>query len=170
VFKLFLTLLVAFLVSGIGSCNEEKQHTGRVVKVRDGDSLLLEVAKKKVEVRLFGIDAPELNQPGGKSARDFLAGLVVGKKVTIKKMDMDRYGRVVALLYTTPHESLNERLLAGGYAWWYRKTANHYGNFESAYKKAKASKLGIWRFNNNELIPPWEWRSRYTEARGTYRR
>ena len=40
--------------------------TGKVVKVSDGDTIWVLDPKKKVKVRLLGIDAPEIKQAFGK--------------------------------------------------------------------------------------------------------
>jgi len=49
---------------------------GQVVGVADGDTLTLRVDGGNVRVRLDGIDAPELGQPYGKSARRSLAQII----------------------------------------------------------------------------------------------
>ena len=52
---------------------------GQVVGVPDGDTLTLRVDGGNLRVRLDGIDAPELGQPYGKSARRSLAQICRGK-------------------------------------------------------------------------------------------
>lgn len=47
----------------------------------DGDSLNVVSGSKYTSVRLFGIAAPELNEPGGKAALDFLERFAEGKPV-----------------------------------------------------------------------------------------
>lgn len=87
-----------------------------VLKVFDGDGFLtrlkvcdfversIDRTEVEVAVRLGFIDAPEIGQPGGKEARDFLSSLISGRNVWIdvlKKMDtgktVDGYGRIVAI-------------------------------------------------------------------------
>ena len=89
-----------------------------VLKVFDGDGFLTKIAlsqltgnpadraEKEAAIRLGFIDAPELEQRGGREARDFLTALIGGRNVWIDillKMDtgksVDRYGRVVAVPY-----------------------------------------------------------------------
>lgn len=60
----------------------------------------------EVTIRLGFIDAPEMEQPGGEEARDFLQSLIGGKNVDLAilmKMDtggiVDRHKRIVAVPY-----------------------------------------------------------------------
>lgn len=89
-----------------------------VLKVFDGDGFLTQIDRRhftdnpndhtevETTVRFGFIDAPELEQRGGREAREFLNALIGGRKVWIDiltKMDtgksVDRYGRVVAVPY-----------------------------------------------------------------------
>lgn len=72
-----------------------------LLSVLDGDTISV-VAKSGAEtrVRLYAIDAPELEQSGGYAARDFLERrLKSGGGFTMSTHYTDRYGRVVATLY-----------------------------------------------------------------------
>jgi endonuclease YncB( thermonuclease family) len=62
--------------------------------VVDGDSICFD--RGRVRVRLFGIDAPEMSQFGGKAARGHLIRMIGGQRVTIRPVDIDHYGRIVA--------------------------------------------------------------------------
>ena len=92
----------------------------RVAKVFDGDGFLANIdvpdwkgrpgTTKQVEVsvRLGFIDAPEMDQPGGQEAKDFLTNLIDGRTlqlIVLTKMDTgssyDRYGRAVCVPYLT---------------------------------------------------------------------
>ena len=58
-------------------------------KVLDGDTILCHLVLPlyhigDVWLRLRGVKAPEIWQPGGKEARDFLASLVLGKPVWVE--------------------------------------------------------------------------------------
>lgn len=83
-----------------------------VLKVFDGDGFLTRIesprrsASLEVTIRLGFIDAPEMEQPGGEEARDFLQSLIGGKWVDLAiliKMDtggiFDRHNRIVAVPY-----------------------------------------------------------------------
>lgn len=73
---------------------KNRKKTYLVVHVVDGDTLDLRNGRT---VRLAGIDAPEVGQCGYKRARNTLAGLVLGKRVTLGASDekQDQYGRLL---------------------------------------------------------------------------
>ena len=70
--------------------------SGRVVRVVDGDTLVLHVSGHDQErIRLAGIDCPERGQAFGTKAKDALSRLAGGKEVTVEWEKRDRYGRIV---------------------------------------------------------------------------
>ena len=71
-----------------------KNRTYRVVKVVDGDTVILGNGET---VRLGGIDAPEVGECGFKRARNKLSRLVLDKRVSLGATDEDRdqYGRML---------------------------------------------------------------------------
>ena len=60
--------------------------------VIDGDSIVI----KKTQVRLFGVDAPEINHPYGKKAKWALVSLCKGQSIRAEVTDIDTHGRTVA--------------------------------------------------------------------------
>ena len=73
---------------------KSKTRTYRVVKVVDGDTVILGNGET---VRLGGIDAPEIGECGFKRARNKLSRLVLDKRVSLGATDEDRdqYGRML---------------------------------------------------------------------------
>jgi endonuclease YncB( thermonuclease family) len=82
--------------------------------VIDGDTFRLETGKT---VRLIGIDAPELSQPGGDKSREYLVRLIQNKGVTLEKgyEDRDKYNRLLRFVYLG-NLCINEELIKQGYA------------------------------------------------------
>ena len=82
--------------------------------VIDGDTFRLETGEA---VRLIGIDAPELSQPGGEESHEYLAHLILNKGITLEKghEDRDKYNRLLRFVYigTT---CINEEMIKQGYA------------------------------------------------------
>jgi len=64
--------------------------SGKVLRVTDGDTLVVENQGRAVTVRLRGIDAPQLSQPYGAEARKQLYGAVFGKTVRVEGSRRDR--------------------------------------------------------------------------------
>ena len=90
---LLLPLLLAFTASAF-------EFTGKVVGVTDGDTItVLYEGKKQYKVRLQHIDCPEKRQPFFAKAKQALASKVIGKVVTVKWDEMDRYKRILGDVY-----------------------------------------------------------------------
>ena len=56
--------------------------TGKVITVKDGDSIVVLRDKEQVEIRLLDIDCPELDQAFGRQAKKQTSDLCLGKTVT----------------------------------------------------------------------------------------
>ena len=91
----------------------------------DGDTCNTTTGER---VRLACIDTPELvgkrAEPApAKAARDHLKNLVVGKKVGIRRITEDRYGRTVAELFLG-ETNIQREMVASGHAEIYWRYAN----------------------------------------------
>ena len=103
---------------------------GKVVHVYDGDTIHVVVQMidshnlVKLRVRLNGIDTPEMRIADQKQdaikAKQKLESLLntTDNIVYIKFNDFDKYGRVLAYLYSdeTSQNSINQQLITSGYA------------------------------------------------------
>ena len=77
------------------------------------------------KIRLACIDAPELegkkdNRVPAKESRDFLNHLVANKKVSIKRITKDRYGRTVAEIFKDGI-NIQELMVKSGYGKIYKR-------------------------------------------------
>ena len=91
----------------------------------DGDTCTTTTGER---VRLACIDTPELRGKSAepipaKAARDYLRGLVVDKKVRIRRITKDRYGRTVAELFVG-ETNVQQEMVASGHAEIYRRYAD----------------------------------------------
>lgn len=95
--------------------------SGTVTRVSDGDTLWLRPADnaRPIKLRLRGIDAPELCQPGGPQSRDYLASLVLKRTVDAELHGRDDYGRTLAVLQG-PSGDVGAQMVRAGLAWSYR--------------------------------------------------
>ena len=91
---------------------------GIVVKVIDGDSLRVQRNGKIHEIRLYGIDTPEYRQAYSNKAKQFTKRLAYRQVVTVEEKDIDRYGRIVALVMSQG-KLVNRELVREGLAWYY---------------------------------------------------
>jgi len=78
----------------------------------DGDTIVI----KKRQIRLFGIDAPEIDHPYGKAAKWALVRLCNGHKVTAEIFEKDAYGRTVARCYLEDGCDLSAEMVKLGLA------------------------------------------------------
>ena len=85
---------------------------GYVIKVYDGDTITIaaklpynESPLYRFPVRLNGIDTPELKgqsddeKTAAKQARDALSQLILHKKITLRNVQNEKYGRILADVY-----------------------------------------------------------------------
>jgi len=157
--KAFLFLfLIASLIC-------QAQITGRVVKIKDGDTVVvLDASNKETTVRLAGIDCPEKKQDFGSAARVFTSMQIFEYTVRVKVVTVDRYGRTIGwITYGEKFEKdLSRELLKSGLAW-------HYTDYDkskylqSLENKARKQKIGLWSLP--DPIRPSEFRSAKTVKR-----
>ena len=107
-----LCLLAVFVIAAADSILQG--DTVSCTSIIDGDTIRLEDGET---VRLIGIDAPELSQPGGEMSRLYLAHLILGKKITLEKgyEDRDKYNRLLRFVYID-NVCVNEEMIREGYA------------------------------------------------------
>lgn len=129
---------------------------GKVVQVKDGDSMVVRLGDGNVGVRTFGVDCPERGMPFSARAKTFTSGLVGNRDVTVVVHDVDRYGRVVGDVKLADGRSLGRELLREGLAWYYRRYASD-PDYEKLEADARAAKRGLWSEPNP--IPPWKFRA-----------
>lgn len=131
-----------------------------VLDVHDGDTLKLDCGWQEdkpriLSVRLYCIDAPELDQePWGKLARDHLRELA-GKVVAIEGLEKDRHHRLVARVAANGEE-LNLKMVSGGFAAVYPSYCRDQRYYD-AQKNTRNRRAGIWSVLGQQQRP-WEWR------------
>lgn len=112
-------LAIALTDGAPAAAPKDRRIEGTVVRVIDGDSLLLRATggdTPPLEIRLQGIDAPEGCQAGGPAAREMLAGFVLERTVTAVTRGRDHYGRALATI-EVDGLNVNQRMVAEGHAW-----------------------------------------------------
>lgn len=150
-----ILVTVALLNAFPAALVSAEQLSGTVISVPDGDSLVVQSQGVKTRVRMFGVDAPEKDQPFAADSRAFSKSRLRHQRVNVEVKRRDHYGRVVGVVRLADGTIFQEELLKKGYAWVYRRyTANPL--YIAAEQNAKRRRLGLWQ--ETSPTPPWEYR------------
>lgn len=160
-----ITYIVIFLFSFSYS-----SFAGEIIgsaTIIDGDTLKI----KNEKIRLFGIDAPEMNQMCkrpylkigfltfstnyncGEMSQIRLRKYVKNKAIKCIFNSRDRYNRLIAECYVDK-KNINSWMVENGYAVAYRKYSQ---KFVLKENQAKKLKLGLWQ---GSFIRPEKWRKK----------
>lgn len=187
---LFLGFLLILPISG---CNKLLKNAGAeapppaeewaVMKISDGDTLKVgQTNGKEMKIRLCGIDADETAKQGkpaqsiyADQAKAYLEQLLVDeseRQVAVTVVETDRYNRHVSEVWVNPgtdkEELVNGLLVLKGLARVYPQYVSKCPNAEAlkrAEERAKSQKIGIW--SGSSSIPPWEFRKKINQNRGS---
>ena len=157
-----LCLLVA------AACNlvkaDQRQQVATVVAVLDGDTVLLkkELGGKPTPLfykfRLADVDAPELDQAFGESAKRALARMVLSRTIYVTAVATDSYRREIGWMVLQPdtpiERSINSEIVKQGWAW--SQSRARASNLRELQQEARNKKLGLWA--QSDAVPPWIWR------------
>ena len=111
--------------AGSGSSVAAGDLAGRVTRVVDGDTFWID--SKAERIRVWALDAPETDMPGGSQATATLAALISGQQLTCRQRDLDRYGRIVGQCFLPDGRDITAVMIASGTAQEFcRYSGNHY--------------------------------------------
>lgn len=151
------------LIVGVLPLAALAELSGRVVAVHDGDTLTVLDHGKKVRVRLNGIDAPELAQRYGRSARSALTRLCRGKPAVVAEHGKDEEGLVLGAVTCAVDGGsgvdVNAEQVKQGLAWVFRTYSPLGSPLYELETNARLMQRGLWR--DKEPTPPWEWRKQH---------
>lgn len=154
---------------------------GDVIGVGDGDGFrmihrpLIELSRSMdrrnaLIIRLAAIDAPEVpsfGKPGQRFSQESkmaLSLLIKNKMVKIQVLDVDRYGRIVAMVYVKKSyfhwKNVNLEMVILGMACVYRSKITSFGGLEDRFNteelKAKRKGIGVW--SDESFIHPQKYK------------
>ncbi len=160
--RLFYWLLFPLSAHAAPLCPPDHINSQAQVRyVHDGDTLRLKNGEK---IRLIGIDTPELarkgrpDEPLAIQARDRLRQLVAASnnRISLRLDDekRDRYGRLLAHLYSQDGNSLSAQLLQDGLATLLAIPPNLDGLdcYARAEKQAQQTNKGIWQLTRYQTV------------------
>lgn len=131
---------------------------GTVTRVIDGDTLVItpKAGGEALQLRLADIDAPEICQPGGDAARQFLSALVLNQPVRVAGARPGPDGLRLGTLWLADVQ-VNRRLVEEGQAWSIRTKWDR-GPFVTQERMAHALSRGLHA--GGGAVPPWDFRKR----------
>jgi micrococcal nuclease len=128
--------------------------------VGDGDSVSAVFQGNRREIRLRGIDAPEVNQALGDDSTEYLEQLLRGRIVLELVQVSDRYGRVVGFLHRQEQgggwKCVNVEMVAAGMAYAYREYGGDDKRIAHAEQRARDNRCGVWSAGNFGREKPWD--------------
>ncbi len=149
-------------LAAIPPINPSDEFSAEVVRVIDGDTLFVLRDGREVEVRLAGVDAPEIGQAYSDLARNGLAHAVLGKVIHVRVLGRDLDTCPLVRVYLGEFD-INLELVKAGLAWHYRQRELRDKVFVEAQKQARKARRGIWQ-RGPRAIPPWEFREALEQA------
>jgi micrococcal nuclease len=135
------------------------QFTATVSYITDGDTVWVRPLGDgpPQQVRIDGIDAPEICQPFGAQSRDALAARVLRHRVVVITRGEDDYRRTIGRL-RMGREDVGAWMVSHGYAWSYR-FRGHPGPYVRQERRARDAQLGLW--SGGAVESPREFRVRH---------
>ena len=138
------------LLSVFSAWAQARTIQGRVTHVPDGDTIWVRPvdAASALQVRLQGLDAPEICQAAGRQARDALAARLLHQTVELDVRAQDSYARTLARVSFKGHD-VGAWLVLEGWAWssTFRRRAGPYAQEEQA---ARTGRRGLWALADPE--------------------
>jgi len=127
-----------------------------VVRVIDGDTIVLNVDGVHETVRLIGINTPETKDPRrpvecfGAEASAYAQQLLAGQQVILSSDDSqgtrDKYNRLLGYIHLRDGRFFNLEMIRQGFAYeyTYRTPYEFQQEFKAAQKHAQENQLGLW--------------------------
>jgi endonuclease YncB( thermonuclease family) len=141
----------------------------KVLRVYDGDTILVSHAGGRHLVRLLGIDAPETSKDKGQPGQPFsarsrrhLATRVLDRCIRLQTYGDDRYGRRLAVLHLEG-VNINLEMVSLGLAEVYRgRTPDGFNRrpYEKAEAAARRNRRGMW-VQGEAYRSPIDWKHRH---------
>ncbi|HEY8539959.1 MAG TPA: thermonuclease family protein [Steroidobacteraceae bacterium] len=156
-------VLAAWATLACAAGTDQRDFSGIVIRVFDGDSFIVRATSKphagrNIEVRLMDVDAPEKDQPYADHSRAALIELIDGREVFVDVVETDQFKRKIARVFREPDRlDITRALVAGGHVWVNRRYAED-RSLAALEDRAREERQGMWALPRSELVPPWQFR------------
>ena len=125
-----------------------------VTSVADGDSFRAESSAGEIEVRLLGINSPELDECHGQPAREALVDLIDDRTIGLAtEPELDQFDRVLARA-VVDGVYVNLQMVSDGHSLAVTDGSTDRGMFLEAEEVARASEIGLWASNVCGAVGP----------------
>ncbi|MDR1099545.1 MAG: thermonuclease family protein [Treponema sp.] len=146
-------------LSGSAAADIYRMVKAEVVGHVDGDTVRVRIPNPPAElgavetIRLIGVDTPETVHPNrpveafGREASDFTKSRLLNQTVYLAfDWDLrDRYGRLLAYIYTAEGRCFNASLVSEGYGHAYTRFSFQFmDEFRALEQQARRDKRGLW--------------------------
>ena len=151
---------IAIILLGISSRSKgDAEEKVKIARCYDGDTCTTDKGEK---IRLACIDAPERDQPFGKASRNHLKEIIKDRPVKIDRINTDRFGRTIAILYISDRgkwQAVQSLQARAGTVWAFdrfKRNCPIWQSIDREFKIAQSKKIGL--FADRQAIEPWIWR------------
>ena len=159
-YPLLIIASIAIILLGISSRSKgDAEEKVKIIRCYDGDTCTTDKGEK---IRLACIDAPERDQPFGKASRNHLKEIIKDRPVKIDRINTDRFGRTIAILYISDRgkwQAVQSLQARAGTVWAFdrfKRNCPIWQSIDREFKIAQSKKIGL--FADRQAIEPWIWR------------
>ncbi|MBX9787552.1 MAG: thermonuclease family protein [Pirellulales bacterium] len=165
--RMVLPLLCGVWLAGSGVTSAE-ELAGRVIDIPDSDVVVIQFGTQQRTVRLAGVDAPEMPQPYGGTARMALVRWASGRQAIVEVTRREQGDRLEGRVLVDGRD-LGRDLVDQGLAWRLplvdeSRAGDYSRDLAAVERMARRRHRGLW--SRSSPLPPWQWRELEAEAQG----
>ncbi len=162
--KRVIGLVIGLVIVAVGYYTEGKTISNqsppppgmyRVIRVDDGDTIVVDMAGVEEKVRFIGVDTPEVHDPRkavqcfGKAASEHTKSLIGEGPVRLEtdplSSNRDRYNRLLRYIYLADGTLVNQSIIEQGYGFAYLSFPFTKSDaFAQAQTSAREQDRGLW--------------------------
>lgn len=175
--------------------SKQREFYAIVIKVTDGDTYRVrhslsrsssslpftgKLSEHTIAVRIAAVDTPEVakfgkpEQPFSQEAKEFATRKLLGKRVVVKVLSRDHYGRLIGIVkykddsyfpsFLCRNKNMSEQLLRKGFAAVYRQQGAQYDGTIDRWNKVEAEAIrgrkGMWINGIDNVVLPSDFKKK----------